>query len=227
MPIPADDFFDAWEAELPEAEKATFCRDGVVDEEQWKAAKVRVLFVADRPNPKDDTAGSVSDLPYDLREMTREHGGGGSYGTPLARWAAMLLTGLTAEEAGTLKRKELKEDVCKTARIYLKKCGGDDDPQDIKDWALKHGERLEQQIDAIDPEVIVVCGDGACAAWPVWLADDRAEKPMWRSQEFAWEGRSVLATLSPAAPGTKTADKDADVERFAASDEVKALREAK
>ena len=227
MPIPADDFFEAWEADLTDAEKATFCRDGVADEDAWKDAKLRVLFVADRPNPKDDTAGSVSELPYDLREMTREHGGGGSYGTPLARWAAMLLTGLSAEEAGTLKRKELKEDVCRTARIALKKTGGDDDVEDVIAWSLKHGDRLMEQIEKIDPQVIVVCGDAACAAWPVFLYDDRKEQPLLRSQEFTWEGKSVLATMSPAAPGTKTADKDADVERFAASDEVKALRGAK
>ena len=227
MPIPADAFFEEWEAELSDEEKATFCRDGVIDEEAWKDAKLRVLFVADSPNPKDDTAGSVEELPYDLREMTREHGGGGSYGTPLARWAAMLLTGLTAEEAGTLKRKELKEDVCKTARICLKKTGGADDDEDVIAWSLKHGERLEQQIDAIAPQVIVVCGDAACTAWPIWLADDRAAKPMLQSQEFDWEGKPVLAAMSPAAPGTKTADKDADVERFAASDEVKTLRGAK
>ena len=226
MPIPADPFFEEWEADLSPEERAAFCRDGVADEDEWKAAPLRVLFVADAPDPKNDTAGAVDKLPYDLREMTREHGGGGSYGTPLARWAAMLVEGLTAKQAGALKRAELKRQVGRTARIALKKTGGDDDEEDVIAWALKHGERLMDQLDALDPQAIVLCGETACAAWPALLYDSADEKPVLRSQEFMWEDRAVLATLSPSAPGTKTADKDLDVARFAANPEVTKLRGA-
>ena len=227
MPIPDDAFFEAWEAELSDEEKPAFCRDGVVDEEGWAAAPVKVLFVSALPNLEklpEDHAG-----PRDQRALNRDNAGTGSFGTPMARWAAMILDGMTAEEAQSLKKKALSQQTLRVAQIALKKTGGEttDDVEDIVAWALKHDERLLDEIDAIGPQVIVVCGTRACTAWPALLMDDKDAPPMWQSQEFAWEGRSVLAALSPSAPGTKTADKDADVARFAASPEVQALRDGK
>ena len=227
MPIPDDAFFEAWEADLSDAEKKTFHRDGVVDDQQWANARVKVLFVHDEPTlPAADDGEDAPEGPFDLREAERETGGTGSYGTPMARWASMIIDGLTAEQAQGLKKKDLGEYAQQIAHLYLKKTGGGSsaDAQEVTDWVMKHDEKTLEEIDKIDPQVIVVCGTQACTAWPIFLADDRTAKPVFRSQEFEWEGKSILATLSPSAPGTKTADKDADAARFAESPEIAALR---
>ena len=223
MPIPDDAFFADWEAALPEEQRARFCRDGVIDEEAWAAAPVKLLFVAGDP-----TGSAVPADARDARAFFADKAGSGSFGTPLARWAAMIVGGLSAEEAQALKKKDLAGYAKGSAVIHLKKTAGESSASDaeVTEWAMADGndERLLDQIDKIDPRVIVVCGTQACAAWPVLLTEDPAAQPVLQSQEFGWDGRSVLATLSPSAPGTKTDDKDADAARFAASPEVAALR---
>ena len=230
MPIPSDAFFAAWEAELSEDERDRFCRDGVVEEEAWSDAPLRVAFVTAEPNLASDHAGARSAADSrDLRALTRELGGSGSFGVPLARWTAMLLDDAGPEAAATLSPPDRRRQARRTAQINLKKTGGGAaaSTRRVTEWSVRHRDRLLEQVRLLDPEVLLLCGGHVLAAWPRLTGDPDAP-PLAVGDRRDFEGRPVLGCYHPSAMGkfAARAVKDAPVAAFAASPAVAALRRA-
>ena len=231
MPLPDDAFFEEWEAALPPEEKDLFVRDGAIDEEAWEKAPLKVLFVTAEPDFETDDAVKEAG---DMRKLLSDDGPPGVFGMGLGRWAAILLEGAVPKKFGRVSARHMTAN---TALINLKKTGGgpelaDSPARGVINWSLAHGERLMNQIEALAPEVVVLCGDRTLAAWPVVLYDDASERPIMRG-EYAWDDpevlpsvKAILATVSPAAPGMKTELKNAEIEQFAASEEVRALHDS-
>ncbi|QDT14927.1 hypothetical protein [Alienimonas californiensis] len=230
MPLPDDAFFEKWKAELSPEEQEAFVLDGAIDEESWNDAPLKILFVTAEPDfVTDDSIKEAGDM----RKLLSDDGPPGVFGMGLGRWAAILLEGKVPKKFGRVSARHMTAN---TAIINLKKTGGgpelaDSPARGVVNWALAHQERLLDQIEALAPEVIVLCGDRVLAAWPVMLYGDAAERPIMRG-EYAWSDpdvlpsvKAILATVSPAAPGMKTELKNAEIEQFAASQEVRALHE--
>ncbi|MEM9701110.1 MAG: hypothetical protein AAF907_01550 [Planctomycetota bacterium] len=231
MPLPDDAFFDEWEAALSPEEKETFVRDGAIDPEAWEKAPLKVLFVTAEPDFETDD--SVKEAG-DMRALLSADGPPGVFGMGLGRWAAILLEGAVPKKFGRVSARNMTAN---TAIINLKKTGGgpelaDSPARGVVNWALGHQEKLLDQIELLAPEVVVLCGDRVLAAWPVMLYGDAAERPIMRG-EYGWNDpdvlpsvKSILATVSPAAPGMKTELKNAEIEQFAASAEVRDQHDA-
>ena len=222
MPTPDDAFFEAWEADLTEAERAKFWRDGVIDPDAYAEAPIKLLYVM--PVPDDMGASEPHpELGRDLRAIVADPDRPpGNHGTAIARWTSLILEGELPTRFGqAAAKKQLK----RVAVITAQKIGGP--ASEVRDatalWGRVHGERLLDQIDAIDPQVIILCGDHVHEAWPAILTDQPGIPPVVRG-EYDWEGKSVLATVHPAAPGMKTEDKNADAVAFADSPEIRELR---
>ena len=225
MPIPDDAFFEAWEADLPEEERARFQRDGVADGERWRAARLRVLFVCPEANIESGTKASrVAAALGDLRTQTRDGAVGGSFGRPLARWTAMLADGLTGDGAAALPPAAVRRQRLKSAYINLKKTGGGAAARTrrVCDWSARHRDRLLEQIRAVGPDVLILCGGHVHAAWPGVTGDGRVAA----GDAGSWAGRPLFAAMHPSNPGVPTAVKDAPIAGFAASPEIAALRRA-
>ncbi|MFH5803234.1 hypothetical protein [Alienimonas sp. DA493] len=231
MPLPDDAFFEEWKAELSPEEQEAFVLDGAIDEEAWKDAPLKVLFITAEPDFETDD--SVKEAG-DMRKLLSDDGPPGVFGMGLGRWAAILLEGQVPKKFGRVSARNMTAN---TAIINLKKTGGgpelaDSPARGVVNWALAHQERLLDQIEMLAPEVIVLCGDRVLAAWPVMLYGDATERPIMRG-EYAWNDpdvlpsvKAILATVSPAAPGMKTELKNAEIEQFAASPEVRNLHDS-
>jgi hypothetical protein len=230
MPLPDDAFFEEWKAALPPEEQEAFVLDGAIDEEAWGTTPLKVLFVTAEPDFETDE--SVKEAG-DMRTLLSQDGPPGVFGMGLGRWAAILLKGEVPKKFGRVSARHMTAN---TALINLKKTGGvpelaDAPARGVVNWALTHQERLLDQIEAIAPEVVILCGDRVHAAWPVMLYGEANERPLARG-EYAWSDedvlpsvKAILATVSPAAPGMKTELKNAEIEQFAASEEVRALHD--
>ncbi|NNJ27010.1 hypothetical protein [Alienimonas chondri] len=231
MPLPDDTFFDEWKAELSPEEQEAFVLDGAIDEEAWGKAPLKALFVTAEPDFETDE--SVKEAG-DMRKLLSDDGPPGVFGMGLGRWAAILLEGAVPKKFGRVSARHMTAN---TAIINLKKTGGgpelaDSPARGVVNWALAHQERLLDQIEMLAPEVIILCGDRVLAAWPVMLYGDASERPIMRG-EYAWGDpdvlpsvKAILATVSPAAPGMKTELKNAEIDQFAASEEVRNLHDS-
>ena len=231
MPLPDDAFFEEWKAALPPEEQETFVRDGAIDADAWEKAPLKILFVTAEPDFETDESVKQAG---DMRALLSADGPPGVFGMGLGRWAAILLEGAVPKKFGRVSARHMTAN---TALVNLKKTGGgpelaDSPARGVVNWALAHQERLLNQIEALAPEVIVLCGDRVLAAWPAMLYDNAQERPIMRG-EYGWDDpdvlpsvKAILATVSPAAPGMKTELKNAEIEQFAASEEVRALHDA-
>ena len=233
MPIPDDAFFEEWEATVTPEDRPLFYRDGVLDEGEWERVPPRVLFILPEGNLLGNTEGARRAKQLgDARKLARESEAGADFGDALARWKAMLIDGLSQEEAAALTSAELERQRLRAAEMNLKKIGGKGQVERKKfvPWVRTSSNRKRslEEVQVIAPEVIVLCGDYIREEWPRTVTGKIRRPKEWRQRTGVWQGRLWAMVPHPSAGKYPTyrgvKNLDAPVAAFAASPEVAALR---
>lgn len=139
------------------------CKDGIVDYETYVQANRKVLFVMKEVNQWDGG---------DLREMLRKGPRYQMWHT-VARWAAGILRGFPPFDEID-KYEVLVESIRSIATINLKKTSGEAsaDMSVINAFALMDRQLLLDQIQMINPDIIVAGGTFDSLIWLLDLAVD-------------------------------------------------------
>jgi hypothetical protein len=156
MPYEHERLLDEWRTTHPVA--ACFIRDGIISEERWDKAAVKVLFLLREcyDYPKAGHAG------FDLRAQIRDWGiARGPTMRNTALWAAGLqnATAKSIPPLSDVQASAAYEALLATAIINVKKSGGTraSVPSEIDDYAVQDSQFIRRQIDLIAPD-ITVCG---------------------------------------------------------------------
>lgn len=149
-----DELFKEWEAARPEYQ-GKFIKDGIINEELYNKAPVKVLFIAKEANHGDDPK------PGDFREWWKgriDH----AFSYRVAEWAHGVLNDFPPFEKvhfGTNKSwQNLYSNALQSiAFLDVKKSGGGGkaDHAKIKDHIFKNRDFLNRQIEIIEPNIIV------------------------------------------------------------------------
>lgn len=157
------------------------CRDGILNEVEWrKVDNKKILFVTKEVNDWEggDLKGFLRDGPKTPMWHT------------VSRWAAGILFHFPKyEEIDTWS--VMKEALEKVASINLKKTsgGGFSDMSIINAYAYTDRELLLEQIDEIQPNIIIACGTFDSVIWLLGLEinpDKPHEKPIFDKTRKMW-----------------------------------------
>ena len=146
-----NNLFDEWEAQQPE-EAQYMCRDGIVCEEHYETTNPKILFIAKEPNNPPPQEG------FDFREWWGRDGPQYLFSWRLCQWAYGIWNGFPP-----LAQFDREADPLNIMRsiafMNLKKVGGEDNANlnIIRAITERDQNFLQQQIEIIDPDVIVGC----------------------------------------------------------------------
>lgn len=148
--------FDEWENTFPDY-KGKFVRDGIINEQLYNAAKIKILFVAKDPNDPDQTSWDLADL---LNQYCS-----GNFAIRLAEWSYGILNDFPPLRSLT-DYQALHEALRSTAIINLKKIGGESQAkmEEILEHTKQNKSFLQRQIKMISPEIIIG-GVGNTQVW--------------------------------------------------------------
>lgn len=146
------DLFTRWRQSRPEYEH-DFVKDGIIDEARWRSANSKVLIVLKETN----------NFIGDLRSLIRDDWKGPAYSIwhNVARW----VYGIQHVTKTSFPDREeaegnMTEALLSCAALNLKKKSGKStsDMDEIRSFALADKEFIIEEINFIDPDVIV-CGN--------------------------------------------------------------------
>lgn len=143
-----DKFFEDWRKEY---KINVFAKDGIICQEKYE----NILFIL-----KDVNNCTVEDNP-DLRVSLVTRTDEGKTWFNVCRWIVALLDGVPysgyVDKMNSAKQHEI---IKRAAAVNLKKEAGGPSVSDevVKCYAKKHREKLVEQIEVCDPNIIVVCG---------------------------------------------------------------------
>ncbi len=163
------------------------CRDGIIDVTAYRHSKPRILFVM----------REVNDFPEgDLRVMLSK---GPKYQMwhTVARWASGILNGFPPfEEIDTWTA--MKDSIRSIATINLKKITGGStaDMSIVNAFAFRDRDLLLEQIELIDPEIIIAAGTFDTLVWLLEL-EVYPEKPLDRPVPEKVYGLQVIPWRHP------------------------------
>ncbi|MEI6074423.1 MAG: uracil-DNA glycosylase family protein [Verrucomicrobiota bacterium] len=151
-----EDLFNRWKRERPEYQTngSSFLRDGIPDYELWSVAKPKIMFLL-KEAIRDDGWEPVMGI-IDFQS---------SFAINLARWHQVLkLLLIDCSNVPTLSQidKTLRFPIRDLALVEVKKATqglSKSEYADIMAFAERDKDYLEEQINIIQPEVIVCCGD--------------------------------------------------------------------
>ena len=176
-----------------------FISDGIIDAEKWHRAPRKVLFLLKEAYDEDKDAAD-----WDLCELIRDEWGRAKHKVwrTAAYWAYGLhyytpeyIPKILSNEQGYEKCREIaSEALLGSAVVNIKKSDGklSSDMEEIGDHAKLHRTRLWQQIDLINPDIII-CGNTWETIHNLW------ETPVQR-YDCIWEiqGRLFVDCYHPA-----------------------------
>lgn len=168
--------FEEWKKSDPCFEKG-FVSDGVVDEEAFRAAPRRIVYLLKEVNDEVD-------LVWVLCEFLREGGRGYTWDN-ITRWTEGILDrGIDWAELKIITEERRKETLRKIAVVNLKKTPGGSSAsiKSIQAAARRDRERIEEQLSLYDPDYIICCGTGV---GDIFLQDVlQKEPPFWQETSF-------------------------------------------
>ncbi|WP_139834772.1 hypothetical protein [Thalassospira sp. MCCC 1A03138] len=147
-----------WRAEI-ESEGGAFIPDGIVSQEHWVSARRKVLFILRETNDsKGDVRESISRSA--THKKTGWRGGRSKVLARVGRWAYGLLNYDGEIPPFELARQSEFEAPLSVSYINVKKITGTarSKPEEIKYHVTRYGHFLQAQIDAIAPDIVVLCG---------------------------------------------------------------------
>ena len=156
------------------------CRDGIFDKSEWGKVDKKILFIM--KEVYDWEGGDLKDLFTNGPKYKMWH--------TVSRWAAGILHNFPEyEEIDTWSIK--KEVIKKIASINLKKTSGgsSSNMSVINAYAHTDKELLLEQIDEIQPNIIVACGTFDSVIWLLELEinpDNPYEKPIFDKKRNLW-----------------------------------------
>jgi len=138
-----------------------FITDGAIDPEKWKRTDSRILFLA-----KESYGDKDSQESWDLCELVREWNGlKYKFWRTLGYWAFGIqnTTPTSIPDFPGTDNNEMKPEVInavlESAIANIKKSGGksSSDDEELQMYIDSDGDLIKQQIDQLDPKVIVCC----------------------------------------------------------------------
>lgn len=145
-------FFKDWKEEYG---VEIFVKDGIIDPDKYE----NLLFIL------KDANNANGEQDPDLRKTLVVSCSDGKTWFPAAYWTTALLDGNSEFEEIEKERYEknhifMHEQMRRIAVINLKKEAGKPaaDDKEINDYARKHREKIKEQIEACNPNLIIVCG---------------------------------------------------------------------
>lgn len=156
------------------------CRDGILNEEEWKKADKKILFILKEAN--DYEGGDLTHLFKDgpIRQMWHA----------IARWSAGILHNFpTFEEID--KWLVMKEAINKVPAINLKKTSGGAtaDMSLVNTYAYTDKALILEQIYEIQPDIAIACGTFDILIWLLGLKvnpDNPYDKPVLHNEKNIW-----------------------------------------
>ncbi len=173
---------DKWEKHYQKLGIKTdaICRDGIFDEEEWENVNKKVLFIMKEVNNWE--GGDLKTLFKDGPKYQMWH--------TISRWAGGILNDFPEfEEIDKWPAK--KANIKKIASINLKKISGgpSSDMSVVNAYAYTDKELLLEQIDEIQPQIIVACGTFDSV---IWLLDLKVNPDKPRECPVFEEARKIL-----------------------------------
>ncbi len=155
------------------------CSDGVFDDEEWKKPSKKILFIMKDTNKFEG----------DLKTLF-ENGPKYQMWHTISRWAGGILNNFPEFEEID-NRSAKKANIKKIASINLKKTSGgaSSNMRIINAYAHAGKELLLEQIDEIQPEIIVACGTFDSVIWLLDLKvnpDKPHECPVFEETRNIW-----------------------------------------
>ncbi|GBE39288.1 hypothetical protein BMS3Bbin08_01910 [bacterium BMS3Bbin08] len=163
-----EEIWDKWQRHYKNSPEDInrICKDGILNTEEFKSAKPKILFIMKEVN---DFAGK------DLRVLLKDGPCFKMWHT-VARWAAGIWKGFP--EYKKVNNSDLmREALSKIATINLKKVSGESSAlwSQINAYAHRDRELLREQIRQINPDIIIACGVFEILIWLLDLDVDPNE----------------------------------------------------
>lgn len=143
-----NDLFNCWEKKIPEYQ-GRFVKDGIVDEEQYNSATIKILFVAKEPNNPNQDAG-------DFREWWRQELAY-TFSYRIAEWSYGLLNDFPQYDDIWKEKDAAHKAIQKVSFMNIKKSGGlgNSEYTRMMEHLEKNFDFLHKQIDIISPDIII------------------------------------------------------------------------
>lgn len=141
--------FEKWEMAVPEY-KGKFVRDGIINEQLYKTASPKILFIMKEPNdPKQET--------WDFRDWWKDEIKY-AFTYRIAEWSYGILNNFPEYDEIWSKKNAAQDAIQNIAFMNIKKSGGIGNSESkIMTQHLKiNFEFLHKQIGIIDPEIIII-----------------------------------------------------------------------
>lgn len=177
-----EELWQKWEEHYSKLgiDKKRICRDGIINKEAYSSASTKILFIM-----KD-----VNEFPEgDLREML-ENGPKYQMWHAVARWAAGILNDFPPF-TDIDYYETMKDAIIKIATINLKKTSGGpySNMLVINAYGFQDRALLREQIEAINPDIVMACGTFDILVWLLELKvnpDEPDNNPVYDEQRKIW-----------------------------------------
>lgn len=218
-----DELFEKWiqhhrQKNIANAEKR-FSRDGILNEELSNKARMRVLFVLREVNGEDENQKDLETNEDERRKKERykeykhvdliqllKDGPKYQMWHAIARWSAGILRRFPPfEEVDDYAT--MKDSLLSVAAINLKKTpgGADADLEKVNAYARMDRRFIIDQIEIIDPDIIVACGTFSHLIWLLDLEVDSDDPLSKVSVKGKWK---VVPWCHPGRVNNKTTYED-------------------
>jgi len=180
--------FTTWESSFPDY-KGKFIRDGIINDELYQTAKVKICFLVKEPNdPTQDTWHLANHLNNQFK---------GGFSIRLAEWSYGIQNNFPPIESIPTTPDQLHTWLKKTAVINLKKSGGKSSSEmaDIVEHAKNNRLKLLDQIRLTKPDILIAgVGDGQILDH---LFDVPFQKSGYDNTIGKWEGIKIINFYHP------------------------------
>jgi len=179
--------FDEWERSNPEYSNS-FVRDGIVNEDQYKMAREKVLFLVKDANDPNRTRWDLANILNDRLSH--------NFPIRIAEWAYGILNGFPPIDS--FRYEPLHDALKSVAVMNIKKIGGGAEAksQEIALYARRDREFIQKQITLTSPTIIV----GGIKTVPIWsefLDDVKFVRSSFDIRIAEWRGIKVIDYYHP------------------------------
>jgi len=177
-----EELWQEWEEHYSKLgiDKKRICRDGIINMEAYSTASMKILFIMRDVNKWEGG---------DLREMLKN---GPKYQMwhVVARWTAGILNNFPPF-TDIDNYETMKDAIIKIATINLKKASGgpSSNMSVINAYAFQDCSLLREQIEAINPNIVMACGTFDILIWLLELKvnpDEPNSDPVYDEQRKIW-----------------------------------------
>ncbi|MBN8707326.1 MAG: hypothetical protein J0L62_15750 [Bacteroidetes bacterium] len=180
--------FTTWESTFPE-HSGKFIRDGIINDELYQTAKVKICFLTKEPNDEKQQTWNLSDtLNTEFK---------GIFSIRIAEWSYGIQNNFPPIESIPATPEQLQHWLKKTAVVNVKKTGGrsSSDMAEIVKHAQQNKQYLLEQIRLIKPDILIA-GVGKTKIFE-HLFDVKSIKSEDKFDIVKWEGIKVINFYHP------------------------------